>query len=122
MLTVVISVGANCGDRENNVKATVDWLKSILIQFSASDIYETPCARKSGKAYMNAVVKGVFQGTGIQLEEMLKDKEHEMGRTAESRLRGDVPIDIDIVILNNEVVKPWDARQKFFSIGLSQIQ
>ena len=121
MISVVLGIGSNCGDRELLVRRAIDWLKGVLIQSECSSIYETPCAMKCGKPYMNAVMKGFFSGDGFQLEEMLKDKEREMGRDASCRERGDVPVDMDIVILDGEVVKEWDYRQKFFTIGYSEI-
>ena len=122
MVAVVISIGSNCGKREELVKEAIEWLKSILFQFSESEVYETPCAKLSGKPYMNAVVEGFYQGDGINLEDLIKEKEHNMGRTAECRQRGDVPIDMDIVIMNGDIVKPWDYRQRFFQLGFSQLQ
>lgn len=98
------------------------WIKTILNQTKCSEIYETPCALQQGKPYLNAVVKGFYQGTGQELEEILKDKEREMGRTSKCREKGEVPIDIDIVILDGDIAKAWDYRQKFFQIGYSQIQ
>lgn len=121
MITVVLGIGSNCGDRKESVEKTVSWLRTILIQVRSSEIYETPCALKAGRPYMNAVVSGVFQGDGFQLESLLKDREYEMGRTSECREKGDVPVDIDIVICDGEIWKEWDYRQKFFQIGFSQI-
>lgn len=121
MVSVVISLGSNCGDRMSLVSESIVWLKGVLMQVRCSDIYETPCAKESGKPYMNAVLSGFYQGDGLQLEDILKTKEHEMGRTSECRGRGDVPIDMDVVILNDEIIKEWDYRQRFFRIGYSQI-
>ena len=121
MVSVVISIGANCGDRSALVSHAISWLESILTQTKCSDIYETPCALQQGSPYLNAVIEGFYQGTGIQLEEMLKDKEFEMGRSQHCREKGEVPIDLDIVILNGDIAKTWDYRQKFFQIGYSQI-
>ena len=121
MISVVISVGSNCGERQVNVENAISWLKSILMQTECSDIYETPCAKSIGKPYMNAVIKGFYQGDGMQLEELLKDKEYHMGRTSECRGKGEVPIDMDIVILNGDIAKPWDYRQKFFQLGYSRL-
>lgn len=121
MISVVISIGSNCGDRKANLEKTIEWLKTILIETQCSQIYETPCALKSGLPYMNAVMKGIYQGQGYELQPLLKEKERELGRTAQCREKGDVPIDIDIVIADGEVWKPWDYRQKFFTIGYSQL-
>ena len=122
MVSVVISIGSNFGDRESAVAGAIEWLKKdILSQVKCSDVYETPCALNGEKSYVNAVVSGFFQGTGIELEEILKDKEFQMGRTSKMREKKLVPIDLDIVLMNGEVVKDWDYRQKFFKIGFSQI-
>lgn len=121
MISVTISVGSNCGDRTMLVEQALEWLETVLFQTQKSDIYETPCALKTGNPYMNAVIKGFYQGDGFQLGELLKDKEHEMGRTSHCRLRGEVPIDMDIVIIDQEVIKEWDFRQKFFRIGFDEI-
>ena len=121
MISVTIGIGSNCGNRKSSVKHAVDWLKSILMQTKCSEIYETPCALKIGKPYMNAVITGFSSGDGFQLEDLLKDKEREMGRNKRSRLSGDVPIDMDIVICDGEILKEWDYRQKFFQIGYKAI-
>lgn len=121
MVEVVIGIGSNCGDRQKNVSEAIEWLKSRLMQIRCSEIYETPCAVKGDSTYMNAVVKGYYQGTGFELDDLLKEKEREMGRDARCREEGKVPIDMDIVIMDGEVVKPWDYRQKFFRLGYSQL-
>lgn len=121
MVSVTICIGSNCGDRKNYVLNAVEWLKEILIQTKSSSVYETPCALKSDKNYYNAVVTGYYQSIGEDLDMILKDKEREMGRDSQCRHLGLVPIDMDIVILNGEIVKPWDYKQKFFKIGYSQI-
>lgn len=122
MISVVVSVGSNCGNRRDQVSKAIEWLKSVLMQTRCSDIYETPCALKAGKPYMNAVVSGFYEGDGIQFDDLLKDKEKEMGRNAECRQRGDVPVDMDIVICDGSIYKEWDYRQRFFQIGYDQIK
>lgn len=125
MVKLVISIGSNCGDRKALVEEALIWLKRLLIEPQSSSIYETPCAKNSGKPYMNAVISGIYQREGIDvkdyLENLLKDKEQKMGRTAQCREKGEVPIDMDIVILNGDIVRPWDYRQKFFQIGYQEI-
>ena len=121
-MNVVIGVGANCGDRKVAVENALCWLHSQLRESEASAIYETPCARKTGKEYMNAVIAGVYPGLLEQLQDSLKEYEEKMGRTSECRERGEVPMDLDIVICDNSVVKEWDFRQRFFIIGYEEIR
>lgn len=126
MVKVVISIGSNCGDRVAQVKEALSWLSHILIETHCSGIYETPCAKNTGKPYLNAVIEGIYQESGIdlkdQIEEILKEKELKMGRNAQCREKGEVPIDMDLVLMDGEIIKPWDYRQKFFQIGYSQIK
>ena len=70
---------------------------------------------------MNAVVSGKFEGTFDELDIILKNYEKEEGRDKQCRQRGEVPIDIDIVIAEETIIKEWDYRQKFFQIGFSEI-
>lgn len=121
MISVVLGIGSNCGDRNALVSQAVAWLESIMMQVKVSEIYETPCAQKIGKPYMNAVLKGFYSGDAFQFQDLLKEKEREMGRNTECREKGDVPIDIDIVICDGEIWKPWDYRQKFFQLGYSRL-
>ena len=121
MISVILSIGSNCGDRKHFVEEAIQWLKTLLIETKHSEIYETPCALKQGKPYINAVMEGYFSGDAFQLNELLKDKEKEMGRTSKCRENGDVPIDIDIVICDRVIFKEWDYRQKFFRIGYEQL-
>lgn len=122
MVSVVISIGSNYGDKKHNVDNAIEWLRQeVLMQIKCSDIYETPCALYGQHSYYNAVISGFYQGTGEELEEVLKDKEKKMGRTSKMKEEKLVPIDLDIVIMNGEIVKDWDFRQKFFRYGYSQI-
>ena len=121
MITVVLGIGSNCGDRVRNVEKAMDWLSTVLAVEEHSAIYETPCAKKIGRPYMNAVVSGKFEGTSDELDLILKNYEKEEGRDKRCRERGDVPIDIDIVIAEETIIKEWDYRQKFFQIGFSEI-
>ena len=121
MVSVVISIGSNYGDRESNMKIALTWLEKELMQVKSSRIYETPCALKAGKPYLNAVISGFYQGDGFQLENLLKEKEREMGRNFQCREKGDVPIDIDLVICDRVIKKEWDFRQKFFQIGYKEL-
>ena len=45
----------------------------------------------------------------------------ENGRDEERRRRGEVPIDIDIVLWNAKTVRPADFAREFFQIGFREI-
>lgn len=121
MAEVVLSLGSNCGNRRDSVEKALKWLESVLEVKKASSVYETPCARREGPNYMNGVVKGFFSGSSEELDSLLKNYERIRGRNEECRKRGDVPLDIDIVIADGTILKEWDFSQKFFQIGFREI-
>jgi 2-amino-4-hydroxy-6-hydroxymethyldihydropteridine diphosphokinase len=51
----------------------------------------------------------------------LKSWEAECGRTPESKQKGVVPIDLDIVMWNSEVVRPVDYSRSYVSMGIAQL-
>lgn len=121
MMEVVVSLGSNYGDRIAEIKAGIEWLQSVLSDCVSSSIYPTPDCLGGHKEYMNAVVKGKTCIPLRELDRMCKEYEKSQGRTQQKRDNGDVPIDIDIVILDGVIIKERDARQRFFLIGYSMI-
>lgn len=121
IVEAVISIGSNCGDRNKNVKAGLEWLNKLLIDSKASSIYATPDCVGGQREYINAVVKGKTDLTLYELEDKCKEYEKLHGRTAEARRVGDVPIDIDVVIFDENVVRPKDAGRSFFTLGYGMI-
>lgn len=119
--SVVISIGSNCGDRAENVRAALEWLSANLTDTRCSDIYETPEIHGKGSPYMNAVLTGHTPLDFAELNGMFKKYELSQGRDADARALGLVPIDIDIVVRNGEVIRPADYAAAFFKLGFSQI-
>lgn len=120
---VVIGLGSNCGDRSKAVAEAIDWLHNLLNEAEASDIYETPAYGDVGGPYMNAVVRGVYRNncTLDRLECECKGYELSHGRDAEARSRNLVPIDIDIVMAGDEILRSADFSRSFFQIGYQQL-
>ncbi|MDE6842635.1 MAG: 2-amino-4-hydroxy-6-hydroxymethyldihydropteridine diphosphokinase [Muribaculaceae bacterium] len=124
---VTLSLGSNCGDRRTMLSHAIEWLEGRLGAMETSDFYETSAlADKEGRCthptYMNAVVRGIYYGDGAAaLQTEAKQYEEAVGRDAEARLRGCVPIDIDVVISDGIVLRERDAASRFFTIGLEQL-
>ena len=119
---VVFSLGSDCGDREASVAKGISWLRNILGGCRVSSIYATPDCHGGFKEYMNAVVSGYTDLSASRLEAMCKEFEVECGRTPECRAKGDVPIDVDIVIYDGKILRERDYAQEFFRIGMREIQ
>ena len=56
-----------------------------------------------------------------ELNSLIKQYEKDSGRTPESKLKASIPIDIDIVIFNDIVIKPKDFNFDFFQIGYKEL-
>lgn len=123
-LKVVIGLGANCGNRRKSVAKAIEWLRSMLSDTEASEIYETPPYGHAGAPYMNAVVIGIHtRGDSLgDFECECKRYEIEYGRDELARSRNLVPIDIDIVMVGDEILRPADFSRSFFQIGYKQLK
>lgn len=121
MNEVLLSIGSNVTPRRDRVAAALESIGSLLDDSMASDIYETPEIHGIGRPYMNAVVSGKTDMGFERLRETTKRLELEAGRDANARERGDVHVDIDIVVWNGVVLRPNDFRQPFFRIGAGMI-
>ncbi|MDE7181130.1 MAG: 2-amino-4-hydroxy-6-hydroxymethyldihydropteridine diphosphokinase [Muribaculaceae bacterium] len=119
MSSVVLSLGSNCDSRY--VETAISMLAGLLNDFNVSNIYPTPPAAGVGKPYDNAVATGEWAGTMESLNSLLKNYECSAGRDEAAREAGFVLIDIDIVVWDGAVVRPWDFSQSFFRIGYESV-
>lgn len=119
----IISLGSNCGDKAANVKSALEWLRACkdIELISSSGIYETPEIHGRDITYMNAVAAILFDMKADEMNSEFKKYEVSFGRTEDCRRSGMVPIDIDIVILNDVILRPQDYNSQFFSIGFDEI-
>lgn len=122
MKDVVISLGSNAGvDRLRLIQMGISRLSSVINHVVVSSIYET-AALGGGEAYLNAVMKGKCEYEADELTGLFKKIEIECGRNEECRRKGVVPLDLDIVIYDNHIVREKDYRCEFFRIGYNEIQ
>ncbi len=113
----ILCIGSKCGGRERNVAAAVKWRTEILIDFRHSPIYATPDCHGGQREYMNAVCVGLTDLSSAELDALCKEYELRMGRDAEARAAGDVPVDIDVVVFDGKVLREKDYQSEFFRKG-----
>lgn len=114
----VIGVGANTTDGARRVKSAIKHLRDILTDYAASEIYFTPAVgRQDAPAYCNAVVEGLTPLDATELNARLKDYESACGR----QKGGEVVIDLDLVIFNDEILRRRDFEADYFSIGYQHL-
>jgi 2-amino-4-hydroxy-6-hydroxymethyldihydropteridine diphosphokinase len=122
MNTVVISIGSNAGDRRQSMERAIEFLQDLLSNTCVSSIYETaPEGGVADNYYLNAVIAGETDMDMSQVIKQLKRREVLDGRTLAVKLQGIVPIDLDLVIWNGEVVREKEFSCKYFTIGYNQL-
>lgn len=115
--TVALSLGSNCGDRERAIREAVKWLTGVLEETRACGSYETEAIGGGTRPYLNSVVEARTGLSDGHLNALLKEYERAHGRDEAARTRGDVPIDIDLVVSDGRILRPRDYTADFFQIG-----
>lgn len=120
-VVAILSIGSNCGDRYSNVSEGIVWLSKILSGIRSSTIYATPDCHGGNREYLNAVVAGKTHNTPEEINNLCKEFEKSCGRNESMRQIGYVPVDIDLVIYDDTILRPNDFKRDFFKIGYGMI-
>lgn len=108
-------------DGHDRVDVAIDAVSSKFGDVVSSDIYSTKSvSRGDDSKYYNAVVRLVSDYSAEELNEWCKMMESDMGRS-HSINNHEVAMDIDVVVMNDEILRPKDFSRDFFQIGLQQI-
>lgn len=121
MSCAVIGIGSNTPDRMERVAAAIRWLGRVFSDGFHSSVYMTRAINGHDPDYLNAVMSVECDGTMDEVNIMLKDYERACGRTAESKLHGEVPIDLDIVVWDGRIVRPKDFGYRYFLQGYDEL-
>lgn len=113
----ILCIGSNCGDRNKSVEAALKWLSGILKDFRRSHIYATPDCHGGQREYMNAVCVGKTSLPASMLDALCKEYEFKHGRDSVARAVGDVPVDVDVVVYGEHLLRERDYDSDFFRIG-----
>lgn len=100
MNTAIVMLGANVNQEQNLILA-----KELLAEFfeilSESSILITkPIGKKYKTNFHNQAIKILSDDNAKQIISHFKHIENEMGRSALTNLKGEVPIDIDLIFWN----------------------
>ena len=90
------------------------WTKTSSIYNSEADNHRDP-------DYLNAVMTGECKLDFETISKKVKEYETVCGRTPASKLEGNVPMDLDIMMWNGEVVRPVDFAKAYFQQGWNEI-
>ncbi len=122
MNILVISIGSNSRDREWQMKHGIEWLKRTLSSTQVSTTYNSVAINNRDADYLNAVMIGKTKKSLDDITTLLKQYETVCGRTPASKLEGCIPIDIDIVMWNGDVLRQRDFAQQYFQRGWQELK
>ena len=105
---VLLGLGANLGDRADNLRAALSSLRQDVDVTAWSSLYETaPMYVTEQPRFLNIVVRGDTRLAPIDLLRAIKGVEQALGRRSGLRY-GPRPIDIDILFYGDTVLETAD--------------
>lgn len=116
MNTAVVMIGANINGEEN-VRKMKEKLSSYFEIIDESTILTTqPIGKKYKTDFVNQAIKFITDESAKSVVKIFKIIENELGRSALTNLRAEVPADIDLIFWNGEKKrsdynKYWFVRQ-----------
>lgn len=118
----IISIGSNANRTENIQKATQILQANYPgSRFSTPEITDPIDLPEGAKAFLNLV--GVVP-TNLEKEEFiaqLKEIEEELGRDDDDDEEGIIPMDLDLIKWNDDVLKPRDFIRPYMVAGMEEI-
>lgn len=111
---VLISIGSNW-ERERNMELAVGMLKELFTTYHLSERIETEAVGEAaGSApYLNQLIAGETSWDADLLREKLKAIEQSIGRTPADKAMKCVRIDLDLLIINETILRPKDMQQEY---------
>lgn len=116
-----LSIGGNAPGSCMLLGKVCDMLEREFMVTGMSDIYTTQALNGLAPDYYNAVVRIDSPVPHDILNLRFKQMERELGRRPEDKATGIVPVDIDIVVCDGEVVRPRDFGARHFRIGYEDL-
>lgn len=119
---VVIGIGSNTSNKIKNVEEALHWLTHYLNDITYSTIYTTEAYKKDGNDYANCIAQGYTTLDSNELSQLLKKYEVTHGRDSEARKQKIVPIDLDILIYSDTIIRAEELKRTYIQIGLTQLE
>lgn len=122
---VVLCVGSNTPGCIGTVDSVAERLCLMMHphgEVLRSEVYTGPSHSGIGADYANCVVEGSLTMTLADLAALCRRMEREAGRTPQSKEQGIMPLDVDIVVWNGEVLRAFDYGSDHFRRGFTTLR
>jgi 2-amino-4-hydroxy-6-hydroxymethyldihydropteridine diphosphokinase len=107
MTRVFLGLGANVGNREENLRLALRWLATRCRVVAVSSLYGSPAVVPEGAVpgpdFVNAVCEIETDLAPLELLGLLKEIEHDIGRRPAPRWSAR-PIDIDVLLWGGTII------------------
>ena len=114
-----LCIGSN-RDKTVNMKRAEAMLRSYFTSIRFSPLMETEAIGcPEVERYLNQVAICCCEEPLSEVQAALKQMEWEIGRRPTDKASGRMPIDIDLLQWNDEVLKPDDLQRHYVKEGLS---
>lgn len=111
---VILCLGTNLPDRRQRLSSAIARLAAHVAVADYSEAVESADVSGLGADYLNVVVRCFTSLSLNELRRLISRIEEAEGRTAQAKLSGCMPIDIDVVIYGGEVVSRYDYQRDYF--------
>jgi len=120
MNRAVISLGSNVADKKNILYNTMSHLGVTVIE--ATPPYIDVQDNVAQDPYINIVAVIESPVDHNTLQRYFKQLERDAGRCSGDKATGLVPLDIDIVLFNGDIIRPADFSRAYFKHGYSLLK
>ena len=121
MPSAIICLGSNVEPRGQRIDRARALLAAVADIADVSDILESDDISGLGRPYLNQVVRCYTHMTLPAFRQSLAGLEARCGRQAADKASGCVPIDIDLVVWDGQILSPADYEQPFFKQLLTML-
>lgn len=119
--TAVLTLGSNVARAACIIEAARAAIDRVAEVRAYSGAYLSPDDTGAGADYLNAVLELTTTLSLSEMADFAAGLEQRSGRTADSKSRGVMPLDVDIVVWDTEVIKPYDTTRPYFRTGYQKI-
>lgn len=117
----MLCLGSNTSARQMILSNAIARLACMCDILKSSSVYEAPDDSGLGAPYLNVVMKVTTRFTLYDFRACLKSLEQEFGRNELSKSTGCMPLDVDIILWDSEIVDRYQYSKDYFQKGFAEL-